>query len=115
MCDNDTIVRWKYQQNMTPEERARRNAAALLNIGDEVALKQLTAPNPDARWVADYYRDQMMRMLNGPTFLSSRVAYQQDDVLPSWRRRLARVRRWTYIKTLGRFREWLHRDCGGDW
>ena len=50
-----------------------------------------------------YYQERLMKMLTEPLILGSR-----SDTRSRFRKVMDRIR----YRTIGRFREWLHRDCG---
>lgn len=70
-------------------------------------------PLPETNSVIESYcKGSLRRMLTEELWIASYSDYAVPDARPWWKKRLSKIRLWFYWKTLGRFRNWLHRDCG---
>lgn len=60
----------------------------------------------------NYYKEELMRQLTEDSWYKTFLSYQVEDTRPRWKRTLSKCRSHIYWATLGRYRSWLHRDCG---
>ncbi len=64
--------------------------------------------NPESHDIAEFYRELLVRRLTQPL----RLEIVADYRVPDTRSRFQKAVDWAKWKTVGRFRAWLHRDCG---
>jgi hypothetical protein len=64
---------------------------------------------PSHDLITKHYQEEMIKALTSPLWITK---YMPPDTRPAWHKFLSRTRNRIYWMTLGRFREWLHRDCG---
>lgn len=67
---------------------------------------------PETDYLIDYYRGRLYRDLMTPLWIQTFADYAVHDTRPRWRRNLSAIKSWLYWRTAGRFRAWLHRNCG---
>lgn len=72
----------------------------------------MTLKVPEYSPLMDYWRNELMRQLFTESWLYTHNNYKVPDTRPRWKRALSRIRLWFYWRTIGRFKAWLHRDCG---
>ena len=72
---------------------------------DPECLKQV-----ETQFIIDFYAASAMRALTEPLWIDTLNAYRVPDTRSGLRKLYDRAHR----KTIGRFRDWLHRDCFTD-
>ena len=63
---------------------------------------------PEYNSIVEHYQREAMRHLTTDLWLETFCNYKVEDTRPWWRKIYDRA----HWKTIGRFRAWLHRDCG---
>jgi hypothetical protein len=70
-----------------------------------------TFKSPRTDYLIKMWKDELIKTLTQESFFRK----LSPDTRPRWKKILAQMRYRTYWYTIGWFKAWLHRDCGGDW
>lgn len=81
------------------------------NDADDKMTKDMKAAMKSA--MQQHYQQIVAEMISASSVLSALPpGIAALDKRPWWKKFLSRARNEVYWATLGRFRSWLHRDCG---
>ena len=69
--------------------------------------------NPPQNIVNDYWAEKFKQAIFSEShWIKVWKQYRVPDTRPKWRQFLSRMKNRIHWYTIGKFRAWLHRDCG---